>query len=213
MGQGFATAGLHLAPAWLSGHNACASHNVECAKACLNTAGFGGIYPKIQEARIRKTKMFFTDRSNFLRQLHKDIEKFATSALDEKLVPVFRLNLTSDINWQAYNIMQVHTAFQFYNYTRVPSRRVTVPNYHLTFSWSGDNEVACRQAIADGLNIAAPFIKRPATFLGLPTLDGDEDDLRFLDPPGHVVGLKLKGRLRGMKTAKFIGDNHAHLCA
>jgi hypothetical protein len=32
--------------------------------------------------------------------------------------------------------------------------------------------------------------------MGLPVISGDEDDLRFLDPPNHIVGLKTKGRAR-----------------
>jgi hypothetical protein len=38
-----------------------------------------------------------------------------------------------------------------------------------------------------------PFYReRPATFLGYPVIDGDANDLRFLDPKGVIVALKFK---------------------
>jgi hypothetical protein len=36
----------------------------------------------------------------------------------------------------------------------------------------------------------------PETYLGRPVIDGDEHDLRFLDPSGVVVGLRAKGKAR-----------------
>jgi hypothetical protein len=33
----------------------------------------------------------------------------------------------------------------------------------------------------------------PETFHGLKVIDGDKDDLRFLDPKGVIVGLIAKG--------------------
>ena len=37
----------------------------QCTNACLNTAGLGGVYSSIQEARIKKAKLFFEDRQLF----------------------------------------------------------------------------------------------------------------------------------------------------
>jgi hypothetical protein len=50
---------------------------------------------------------------------------------------------------------------------------------------------------ARGLNHAVPFdIPRdaplPEYFHGIPVVDGDVDDLRFLDPDGVIVGLRFK---------------------
>jgi hypothetical protein len=38
------------------------------------------------------------------------------------------------------------------------------------------------------------FNRLPETYLGLPVIDGDQSDLRFLDPQGVIVGLKAKGK-------------------
>ena len=36
----------------------------------------------------------------------------------------------------------------------------------------------------------------PARYMGLPVFNGDESDLRFLDPKGVVVGLYAKGKAK-----------------
>jgi hypothetical protein len=36
----------------------------------------------------------------------------------------------------------------------------------------------------------------PAEYLGRPVFNGDESDLRFLDPKGVIVGLYAKGRAK-----------------
>jgi hypothetical protein len=53
------------------------------------------------------------------------------------------------------------------------------------------------------LNIAAVFKTVPATYMGLPVIDGDETDLRFLDPKGVIVGLKAKGKAK-KDTSGFV---------
>ena len=66
---------LHLAPSTLSGKNTCPKATKGCIAACLNTAGRGGMFKKgentnmIQKARIRKTKMYFEQREEFLATL------------------------------------------------------------------------------------------------------------------------------------------------
>lgn len=41
----------------------------------------------------------------------------------------------------------------------------------------------------------------PETWEGFPVLDADADDARFLDPPGHVAGLRFKGPRRLLADA------------
>jgi hypothetical protein len=205
-GKGYATAGLHLSPAWLSGHNTCANHTVECAAVCLNTSARGAM-PKVQNARLARTKLYYEDRSAFMKALHKDINQFIANAADAKLTPAFRLNLTSDIRWEVHRLPHEYPDVKWYDYTKI-ANRVPLDNYHLTFSFSGHNLTACKLALANGMNVATPFMKKPSVWLDHPTLDGDEDDLRFLDPPSHIVALKPKGRLRSQPTSLFLGDNH-----
>jgi hypothetical protein len=209
---------LHLAPADLSGFETCPKRTAGCTKACLNTAGRGGMFKRgestnmIQQARIRKTRYFFTDRTAFLADLVKDIEKAIVKAKRAGLVPVFRLNGTSDLSWEKYrvirdgieykNVFQAFPDTQFYDYTKVLGRKVQdIPNYHLTFSAADGNDRDVNKAIAQGYNIAVVFgIKKseslPVRYLDLPVFNGDDSDLRFLDPAGVIVGLYAKGRAK-----------------
>lgn len=207
-GRGFATAGLSLAPAWESGYNTCANHSTECSVDCLFFAGRGAM-KKIQDARIARTKMFFEDREAFLNLLNSDIYQFVANARAVNLDPALRLNIVSDIRWEKYGIPQRWSKLPFYDYTKIPNRKNLPPNYKLTFSFSGNNLDACRKALANGMNVAVPFLNAlPTTWLGHPVIDGDEHDLRFLDPSPCILGLKAKGRLRNNPASSFLGDNH-----
>jgi uncharacterized protein (DUF3820 family) len=202
---------LHLAPADLSGHNTCPKATEGCKAACLNTAGRGGMFKKgentnmIQKARIRKTKYFYEDRAGFMLDLAYDIQKAIAFAKKQGLTPVIRLNGTSDLSWEKYevpvfctkNIFELFPTVQFYDYTKVLGRKVAdIPNYHLTFSKADGNDGDVARAINAGMNVAAVFDQVPAEYKGREVIDADETDLRFLDPKGVIAGLKAKGRAK-----------------
>jgi hypothetical protein len=215
---GFNTYILHLAPANLSGYETCPKRTAGCTAACLNTAGRGGMFKKgentnmIQQARIRKTKMFFENRAEFMALLVKDIELAIKQSAKLNLVPVFRLNGTSDLSFEKYEVIRngklyrnIFLAFpdvKFYDYTKVLGRKVSdISNYSLTFSAADGNDNDVMKAIAQGYNIAVVFgVKKtealPVEYLGLPVFNGDESDLRFLDPKNVVVGLYAKGKAK-----------------
>lgn len=212
---GYLTFVLHFAPWDVSGHQACPVATAsECHGPCLNLAGRGGIFKKgessnaIQAARIRRTKFFFEDRAAFMAALYKEIQAGIRYARKLGLVPVFRLNGTSDIPWEKIrfsfdgtefrNIMAAFPDVQFYDYTKIPGR-VTPPNYSLTFSRSARNELNVIKSMARGDNVAVVFDHArplPAEFMGRPVINGDDHDLRFLDVSGAIVGLKAKGPAR-----------------
>ena len=228
--QGYNTYILHLAPANLSGYEVCAKRTKGCTDACLNTAGRGGMFKKgettnvIQQARIRKTKMFFENRAEFMKQLVADIELAIKQSAKKNLIPVFRLNGTSDLAWEKYevtvtdksgrsivfrNIFEAFPFVQFYDYTKILGRRVSnIPNYHLTFSAADGNDNDVWSAIAQNYNVAVVFgVKKntamPENYLGRSVFNGDESDLRFLDPKGVVVGLYAKGKAK-KDTSGFV---------
>jgi putative transposon-encoded protein len=208
--QGYLSSVLHFAPADLSGKEVCPKRTVGCTAACLNTAGRGGIFKKgestnvIQQARIRKTKMFFESRQDFMHELVTEIQKTIKKAEKQGLIPVFRLNGTSDLAWEKYevmlsgkNIFQLFPQVQFYDYTKINNRKVShIPNYHLTFSKADGNDMDTRIAMSHGMNVAVVFKDVPKTYLGRPVINGDETDLRFLDSKGVIVGLKAKGKAK-----------------
>jgi hypothetical protein len=225
MKQGYMTYILHLAPADLSGYETCPKRTAGCTAACLNTAGRGGMFKKgettnvIQRARIRKTKMFFENRTEFMAQLVKDIELAIKQSVKKNLIPVFRLNGTSDLSWEKYevnrngklyrNIFDAFSEYRFYDYTKVPGRKVKdIANYHLTFSEADNNALDTLNAIRAGMNVATVFgIKKnspmPKMWNGLPVFNGDDSDLRFLDPKNVVVGLYAKGKAK-KDTSGFV---------
>lgn len=200
---------LHLAPADLSGHNTCPKATAGCKAACLNTAGRGGMFRKgettnvIQKARIRKTQLFFADRAAFMAELFTDIKRAVRYAERQGLTPVFRLNGTSDLAWEKYevvgglNIFECFPDVQFYDYTKIIGRKVAAyKNYHLTFSAADGNDADVARAVAQGMNVTVVFDRVPETYMGRAVFDADETDLRFLDPKGVVLGLKAKGRAK-----------------
>lgn len=221
--RGYQTAILHLAPVTLAGgHTVCPYATKGCAAACLNTAGRGGIPgsigARIQAARIRKTQFFHSDRAVFMATLAGEVARAIRRANRRGLTPVFRLNGTSDILWEripvTYNgrtftsIMAAFPDVRFYDYTKIPARfRVSrLPaNYDLTFSLAESNEANAREALTLGLNVAVVFRNRPARFWDVDVIDGDETDLRFLDPRVSIVGLKAKGRAK-RDTSGFVRD-------
>jgi hypothetical protein len=223
--QGYNTYILHLAPANLSGYEVCAKRTKGCTDTCLNTAGRGGMFKKgettnvIQQARIRKTKMFFEQRTVFMMYLVADIELAIKQSAKKNLTPVFRLNGTSDLAWEKYEVFRKNVVYKnifeafpevtFYDYTKIPGRKVNgIANYRLTFSEADDNALDTLNAIRAGMNVATVFgIKKnspmPKMWNGLPVINGDESDLRFLDPKGVVVGLYAKGKAK-KDTSGFV---------
>ena len=222
---GYLTFILHLAPASVSGYNTCPKATEGCKAACLNTAGRGGMFKKgettnvIQQARIRKTQFFFEERNGFMEWLVADIKLGIKQAKKKGMIPAFRLNGTSDLAWEKYavtvdgvvykNIFEAFPNIQFYDYTKILGRKVKgIANYHLTFSAADGNDSDVYRAIAEGLNVATVFgIKKtepmPETYNGRPVFNGDESDLRFLDPKGVVVGLYAKGKAK-KDTSGFV---------
>jgi hypothetical protein len=206
--KGYLSFILHLAPSNLSGYNVCPRASAGCRAACLNTAGRGR-FDKTQAARIRKTRLFFENRDAFMADLVSDIRAGIREAARKELIPVFRLNGTSDIRWENIhctrdgvrfdNVMDAFPHIQFYDYTKMLNRRQNRPaNYQLTFSRAENNGDRLAEAIREGLPVAVVFDTRkgarlPEKYLSLPVVDGDETDLRFLDPARSIIGLRAKG--------------------
>ena len=100
---------------------------------------------------------------------------------------------------------------QWYDYTKIANRRNVPDNYHLTWSYSGANPKYSDMmdtAVSNGMNVAVVFRTKgtiPASFKGLPTVDGDKNDLRFLDPKGVAVALYAKGKAKH-DTSGFVQE-------
>ena len=195
-------------------HNLCAmADKAGCAEPCLKGAGRGQMQ-SVQRGRERKTMFYLSDRIGFMDTLINDITVFSRRQRKNGNQPCVRLNGTSDIQYEKTGIMEQFPEVQFYDYTKIVKRAYAkLPaNYHLTLSYSEkDPEYAEQvlQAVRDtGVNAAVVFRhKLPKTFKGLPVIDGDKDDLRFLDPKGVIVGLIAKGKKAKADTSGFVIDH------
>lgn len=210
--KGYLTGIMYLAPYTLGGKNICPfAKAAGCINACLNTAG-RGIFDSVQNARLNRTKLFHNDINAFMHKLSIEIEALEKTAIKNNLIPVIRLNGTSDIEFEhikfdyqfmhnkirAVTIFKLFNDLQFYDYTKNPNRDNLPKNYDLTFSYSNKpefkkfNEIAIKK----GMRLSAVFSDKnlPAYFMGLPVLNGDESDLTFLAPKNTILGLYAKGK-------------------
>jgi len=182
----------------------------------------------VQHARIARTNLFFNNPERFWEIFHYEMGRFLNKARKLKLLPVFRPNITSDILWEKHktgssrkskSMFEEYPLVQFMDYTAIPLhlRKGRPDNYHLTFSLKEDNHDEAHDVMRKGLaNVAVvfeklPYGKRrrshnvqgtmsdlPKEWSGYPVIDGDVNDLRFLDKPGHIVALRAKGnRIKG----------------
>ena len=202
------------------------AETADCINGCLYTAGRGK-FSNVQKARMRKTEWFYRDREGFMDQLVLDIHKFTNYCEKRGIQPCVRLNGTTDIRWEtikvegwsiendkeveAKNIFELFPEVQFYDYTKISNRKTKqIHNYHLTWSYSGANvqyAAKLQDALDNGMNAAVvfrkPFVWRK--WRGINVIDGDKDDLRFLDPKESIVALYAKGDAR-KNTTGFVVD-------
>lgn len=215
---GYITAVLYLAPSNISGFQVCSMAKMaNCENACLYKAGRGA-FNATQKARINKTHYFFADKIGFMRHMAINIHRLIIKGAKLNLIPLVRPNGTSDIKWENVpvtiddktakiigkkagiyaNIFALFPEIQFYDYTKIPSRDNNIPNYDLTYSYSGAPGYIkyVNQAINKGMRIAAVFRSEkiiPAEFMGIKVVPGDNSDIRHLDPKNSIVALYAKG--------------------
>lgn len=191
-----------------------------CAAPCLNTAGHGGIpqasYAEsvftnnVEQGRYRRTHEYFTNRAAFVARLIAELGKLAAVARKHGMEPAARLNGTSDINWAVRHPEVVRAAqalgVRLYDYTKRPVRYVAGAPVHYTYSLDvgEDRERHAIAYLRAGGNVAVVFrAGLPATWNGFTVIDGDETDVRYMDQPGTVVGLKAKGKAK-TDTSGFV---------
>ncbi|NBO98766.1 MAG: hypothetical protein EBU90_01380 [Proteobacteria bacterium] len=202
---GYLTGILYLAPSDESGViNTCPNASEGCRAACLYSAGRGA-FESVKKARMNKTIWFKRDREGFMDQLDKDITALVKKANKENMIPCVRLNGTSDLPWEnirfkdGKNIMERHSSIQFYDYTK-SSKRIGLfldkklpSNYHLTFSRSESNAKVAKSLFDKGATVAIVYYSVP---VHAKVVNGDDSDLRFLDPSNSIIALKAKGKAK-----------------
>ena len=121
-----------------------------------------------------------------------------------------RINGTSDLPALARRVAELCPDVVFYDYTKIPGALKPGP-VHYTFSASESNGPDTLRAMYRGFNVAVVFSTKRGhplpkhwplaggTFY-YPVIDGDMSDLRFLDPPHVIVGLRAKGPAKRDRT-------------
>ena len=192
---------LALAQSNLSGINVCCWSSPECRANCVGKNGNNG-FPKTMQAKIAKTRFLFEFPVEAGILLAHFWERAENKGLHLDKEVGGRLNTFSDINWikSAPWIFERFENINFYDYTKQWDRESPFKNYHLTYSASefhSDEEII--KMIEAGKNVAVIFSNwrhLPNEYLGYQVVDGDKDDVRWLDPSGVIVGLKRKGSMK-----------------
>ena len=180
-----------------------------CFNPCLKSAGRGA-FNSVQKARAEKTAFFKENQRAFMLSLCADVWSLARKADRLALIPLVRPNGTSDIPFEnilidGKTIFQMFPLVQWYDYTKHPSRNLTgktAGNYDLTYSFSaitpkpisikGLTNPANRRAAV----VFKSQIEIPATFRGWQVIDGDNTDVRHIEPSRVVVALYAKGKAK-----------------
>ncbi len=212
---------LMLAPADSAGGKTVCSHSTRaCERLCVGGDGIGlaQVFQKIGESRRAKTNWYNADRAAFMKQLETELETEQRLADREGSILAARLNCFSDLNH--FGIIREFQDAIFWDYTKIYSRVIDPQrpkNYALCASWSENpsDQTSCLNLLQAGHNVAVVFAE-PGNFTGNRALnqrlpkrwslgshtyevyDGDDSDLRFLDPGptragfGRICGLRLK---------------------
>lgn len=221
---GYMTGVQYLAPADMSGvANVCADASPQCKADCLFTAG-RGVFDSVRNARIERTRAFYRDRAAHMSTLVAEIGALTRKAARARMVPLVRLNGTSDLPWERIkaagreNVMAHYPDVQFYDYTKSHRRMLAFlagempANYHLTFSRSECNDAAALDVLARGGNVAVVFSTRkgetlPRFWHGYRVLDGDASDVRHADsvpgsynPANGAASIGASGYVIGLRA-------------
>lgn len=195
---------MHLSPSNSSGiGNTCGKETTGCKDSCFRNSGHF-LHEQVRSAHDKKTEWYFNEPRSFKLALLGECVRHEYEAKKAGLNPVVRLNGTSDIAWEEEtpDIFEQCPDTQFLDYTKHVTRMLCFmskawpTNYYLTFSRSENNWSDCVDVMHCGGNVAVVFEELPEQYAGLPVIDGDEHDLRFLDPSPCIVGLSAKGRAR-----------------
>jgi hypothetical protein len=179
----------------------CPAATAGCRAVCLVTEAGRGTFDNVKQARQGRTNLLFNNRELFLNMLRSDIKAVIRKARKLGKTPAVRLNGGSDLDWA--ELYEEFSEVQFWEYTKRPDMAVRLSklsNVQITYS---HNEYTTNRItgimLANGINIAMVFDlwsrkggDLPAQVGSVPVIDGDVHDLRFLDPKGVIVGLRLK---------------------
>jgi hypothetical protein len=204
----------NLSPASESGWNMCAQASLGCIAACLHTAGNPVYLDAKIKARLQRTRAFMTMRKAYIALMAFELQALESKAKRLNMVAAWRPNTTSDYPFhsvalvvdgvQHKSLIHYFSGIEAYDYTKITKKALQwaaglLPsNYHITFSKSESNDSDVAKVLKAGGNVAVVFSSKqlPQTFNGYRVIDGDISDVRLMDSPNVIVGLKAKGLAR-----------------
>ena len=219
VGLGYNTRILYMSPWKEAGLNSCPFSSPGCRAGCLISSG-RMVTDQCERSRISKRLLLALGPDMFRDLLHCEIRKHEIESDIKELGAVVRLNGTTDLDPRSMVQFEDHPMTRFMDYTKRPVRSAErlnllgIPNYDLTFSldetpvsrmradqWLerghgvavvvGSKQNDSKEAAK---NVARAIVERGELW-GLPAVDGDAHDLRFLDPAGpRYVILSAKGK-------------------
>jgi len=197
------TYGLSLFPEKGIGFGNVCPHAKTCQTSCLAHQG-QGFQSSVKRARIAKTVLWHLAREWFLSKLNRELYFARKHNTDTVGV---RLNMFSDVSWESYGIIDKNPGLVFYDYSKSPKRHGWIrENYHVTFSFDGQNLESALNVLNAGNNVSVVFYDRspgakcgkaahrqilPSWWQGFPVIDGGLTDWRPDDPSPCIVGLRL----------------------
>jgi len=139
----------------------CMHSSPECRASCLVYSGQNQAHWAGNFAKGAKAKALIEAPHHFLRLLLECIDRYARSNKKEfgrgKAVKFLRLNVFSDVPWEAMAPWLFDDErVRGYDYTKVPGRAF-LPNYDLSYSYSGRNLSFCDQELRRGRRIVVVF--------------------------------------------------------
>jgi len=180
----------------------CAGASIDCMRTCLAWhSGQAGMVPmgasdlylnECRAARLRRLAVLYSARDEALDAMAAQAVKLASKAREAGMLPAFRPNGGSDLFWLGNGLAKrLNGIAQVFDYTKLMPSAMRDSNYHLTYSYNGENMASAMRALEIGINVAIVFAvpkKRalPMTwrtpFGEYPVIDGDEHDASHAEP-------------------------------
>tara|TARA_B100000927_G_C16254154_1_gene384757 strand:- start:15 stop:587 length:573 start_codon:yes stop_codon:yes gene_type:complete len=142
--------------------------------------------------------------------LYENIQIYIPVSLSDFIYNKFSFNINSGYYCNIFEVFKHEKNIIMYDYTKEKrefKNLLNEYNYHLTFSFDGANNIVnikrCIDAMQENINIASCInIKKsqqlPSRFYSeifnkeFNTINGDNDDMRFLDPKNKLILLRFK---------------------
>jgi hypothetical protein len=178
-------------------HNLCRGSTRGCRAVCLTHSGRLGLSSS-QRAAFVRSYLWQSHRSLFIERCDAEITAWKRKCKDQPVLRLYTIH-DGDILEDAPELVDAHPDVIFNDYTKldIPTGKVAENVYRCKSATEHTTRDQFLDYAVRGLNHAVPFnIPRgadlPKYFHGIPVVDGDIDDLRFLDDDGVIVGLRFK---------------------